>query len=253
MTGTLSPREWREILDGARCAFPTIRVPERIFRDRVVRAAALPPRRCPRSLAAADLYLATACAHGLPDAWERLDRAVRHSLIAVANECRVADSEGIVQQVLADLAGADSVATTLADYHGRGSIKSWLTTIVARRCRRHAHVDANRRQRLVDLARVVRAEHESTLEVLVRAEQERKLRRAIRGALRSLSERERIVIERRLRGESGLAIGNALGVTPSRISQLFASAQRHVRSRIARESIVQEPDARTTPASTTDA
>jgi RNA polymerase sigma factor (sigma-70 family) len=98
-------------------------------------------------LASADVYLALACEHGVPGAWERFDARHRPRLREQARRLGAASdlAEELAADVLAELCAPPAergARTRLSRYDGSGSLEAWLALIV--------------RHRLVDRVRVRR-------------------------------------------------------------------------------------------------
>jgi RNA polymerase sigma-70 factor (ECF subfamily) len=128
----------RELLDGARAAWPTLKVSDADFLAYL--AARLPsgeePLAAIRSINAGDLYLACACARGVPGALVQLDRrylsGVRDALArSLGVSLAFVDD---VQQALREklfIAQGGKPARILS-YGGRGSLGSWLRSAAIR-------------------------------------------------------------------------------------------------------------------------
>jgi RNA polymerase sigma-70 factor (ECF subfamily) len=87
------------------------------------------------SICAADLYLACACAEGVPAAIAALDRRYRGQVGAYLSGMRPARSfvEDVTQAVLERLLVAvDGSPPRIAEYSGRGPLGSWLRVITLR-------------------------------------------------------------------------------------------------------------------------
>ncbi|MBI5538198.1 MAG: hypothetical protein HY898_36085 [Deltaproteobacteria bacterium] len=135
------------LLDGARLAWPEIRVdPADFLRWCGARASGTPLEWFDR-VRAADLYLAFACVHGDPTALDAFERAymtgVRELLSKMLPSTALAED---VAQVLSQqwLASTPEREATLGQYNGMGRLQGWLRVSTVReavRARRKAGIE----------------------------------------------------------------------------------------------------------------
>jgi RNA polymerase sigma-70 factor (ECF subfamily) len=143
---------------------------------------------------AADLWIACACATGVPGAAVAFERTYRPVLArAVARVNRASVDEG-VQAVLVSLLVAEPDARPkIAEYGGRAALKTWLATVAAnatmRLHRRHGDQPHDSLSGLAD--RIAHAEPELAL---AKARHGADLESALRDALAGLDARERMLL-----------------------------------------------------------
>jgi RNA polymerase sigma-70 factor (ECF subfamily) len=127
----------RDLLLAAQALHPGIRLdPERFVRHLAHHRPAGPlPEGWLDSLCAGDLYLACACAEGVPAAVEALDRLYRAQVGAHLSGMRPTPAfvEDVAQAVLERLlVGVDGSPPRIAEYSGRGAIGSFLRVVTVR-------------------------------------------------------------------------------------------------------------------------
>jgi RNA polymerase sigma-70 factor (ECF subfamily) len=135
---TLAPGErLQAVVLAARAAHPGIQLDAERFVRHLARHR---PGDAPldgwlESICAGDLYLACACAEGMPAAIEALDRQYRPQVRAYLWGLRptAAFVEDVAQAVLERLlVGAEGSAPRIAEYSGRAALGSWLRVITVR-------------------------------------------------------------------------------------------------------------------------
>lgn len=214
-------------------AWPAIPLSRDKFEEAVRRKIAA--GTAPGDLRAAELFLATACAEGIPQAVAqieaehlgKIERAVRRVLVSDAL------TSDALQTLRYRLFVADGDAPKIASYAGRGSLEGWLRASALR-----VAIDLQR----AEGAAPTQANDEPASDALVTHNPELALIRehhrgdfegALRDALAALSSRERNVL--RLYTADGLTfeqIGQMYGVTRSTISRWMAAIRAQVLVRV---------------------
>lgn len=119
-------------LHSARAAWPSLALPDEDFLAHLVER--LPSDSAPLdSLArakAGDLYLALACARGMPEALREFDAAHGEELRQLAARESTRDADDVVQLVRERLFTGD--APRIAEYAGQGDLRRWLRVTVTR-------------------------------------------------------------------------------------------------------------------------
>ena len=147
--------ERRALFLAAQAAHPAIQLDAERFLRHLAhhRPAAAVDEGWLESICAGDLYLACACAEGVPAAIEALDRQYRAQVGAYLSGMRetAAFVEDVAQAVLERLlVGAPGSPPRIAEYSGRGALGSWLRVITLRLA---LDVRRRRTEELVDDAR----------------------------------------------------------------------------------------------------
>lgn len=121
----------------ARATYPEVRLDDAIFVRHLARhlpaGAAL--RAWLGAIHAGDLYLACACAEGVPAAIEILDRRYRAEVGSFLHALRPAPDfvEDVAQTVSERLlVGAEGSPPRIAEYSGRGALGGWLRVVTLR-------------------------------------------------------------------------------------------------------------------------
>lgn len=116
----------QEALREARTAWPELNAPADAFVRQLAKGAT-EQRAWPQPLFAADVYLACACALKVEGALEAFDRQHLPLLQKTARRVALENSEDVVQafRVRLLLGGPDK-PPMIADFAGRGTMKSWL-------------------------------------------------------------------------------------------------------------------------------
>lgn len=183
----------------ARAAWPTFQLTYERYVEHVemrARARASEPReRVIRTMPAADLYLAAACGDGNPAALaafrDALVPAMRQALGKLAMPAAAIDDT--IQHVLVAVFVGDGRAPQIAEYGGRGTLRSWLRTIAVRTCRRMLGLEAAAGSSEDELAELPAAVADPELEML-RTRYREQVREAFAAAFAALGERERNVL-----------------------------------------------------------
>jgi RNA polymerase sigma-70 factor (ECF subfamily) len=147
------------------------------------------------SMPAADLYLAAACSAGDPDALAAFRDAHVPAMRAALGKLGMppATIDETVQRVLvAVFVGTDRPAQ-IAEYGGRGTLRSWLRTIAVRTGRRLLGLESAEPSGDEELAELPAAVADPELEML-RTRYRDQVRRAFAAAFAELSERDRNVL-----------------------------------------------------------
>ncbi|AKQ67378.1 putative DNA-binding regulatory protein [Myxococcus hansupus] len=177
-----------------------------------------------RQLNAADVYLACACAQGVPHALQLFEKHVVQKTAARLSRYPAALVDEVLQVTRQRLLlGMEGRAPKIAEYSGRGSLGGWVR-IVASRIGGELQEHAGRHAPLV-------AAPEALEQLLSRADPERDVLQAhskqalsesLQAALAALTERERAL----------LRLHHLHGLTMDRIATLYAeprsSVARHV-------------------------
>lgn len=128
--------EFAEALELARRKYPAVKSTPSQFALRLTQH--------PSSTDVADLFLSEACLEGDAAALEELERLLA-SLRDVATRASSVPFDEVLQVVRVRLLVKQDGGRRLADYEGRGSLASWLKTIVI-----HSAVSLGRRERTGD-------------------------------------------------------------------------------------------------------
>jgi RNA polymerase sigma-70 factor (ECF subfamily) len=223
-----------EVLAAARAAWPQLGLAEARFLRHLAERLPVdaPPAESLRAVHAADLYLACACAEGLPAAHAALEaRFLSRVGPAVARVERSAEALEEVRQRLREklLTGEGGRGPKVADYQGQGPLVAWLRA-AAVRLALNARRSARRRERAEEEVLAEGAAPGGDLEVdyLLRRHRE-DFQAALAEALAALPVRERTVL--RLHGVEGLSlerIGAMYQTHKSTVSRWVARAREEV-------------------------
>jgi RNA polymerase sigma-70 factor (ECF subfamily) len=188
----------RRHLDGARAAYPDVRVDDDRFLAHLARC--LPAEETADALATlhgADLYLALACGLGDPRAIAELEKRfiaeVPDSLTRLAQKVQ---PDEVVQVLRAKLLVAEQGATPkILDYSGRGPLGGWLRVAAIRTALDLTRRGANERPSAGDdaLLEVPASIEDPELEH-IRARHRADFKSAFEAALRSLSKEDRNIL-----------------------------------------------------------
>lgn len=160
--------------------------------QRITKREDEPADRVIRTMHAADLYLAAACAEGEPAAIklfeETLVPPLRRALLKLSTANTI---DEVVQRVVIMVLVGDGKPPQIAGYSGRGTLTSWLRTIAVRTTRRTLGTEkSSTDDEIADLPSAVR---DPELELL-RARYRDTVRTAFAAAFASLETRERNVL-----------------------------------------------------------
>lgn len=218
----------------ARAAWPDLALADAAFIDHLARSAArfADPVAALGDLHAVDLYLARACVDGAPGAvaaFERRHRpAVERALSRMGGGA--AHAPEICQAMLASLlVGTEARPPRIADYQGRSPLDRWLG-ITAQRLALNASQADRARRRLVDrLIDEPLPPARDAEESLTRERYKPVVEAALRDALKTLSDRERVIMRLNLVGGlSTVRIAKMYGVNQATISRWLARARTAV-------------------------
>ena len=217
------------LLARGRAAHPGLQVPEAAFGRWLARAAggAHPLEQ----LAIEDLYLACACAHGVPGAAAAFEgRCAKVIRRAVARVLAVsADRDEAEQQTRrALLVGGGDGEPKISKYAGRGALESWVAVTAIRVAVSFGRSESAAR-RLRDKATAEAVGGVDPEALVIKGELRRELEAAIEEALQRLDDRERLLL--RLYLVSGMtlaAIGKSFGVTQPTVSRWLVKARQSV-------------------------
>jgi RNA polymerase sigma-70 factor (ECF subfamily) len=207
--------------EAARSAWPAIALPRERFGAYVARH--MEADRLPESERAGDLYLACACAAGIPRALEAFD-----TLLATAvarGVARIDSSHGFKDLVAQDLRTRLLVGESpkIADYAGRAPLASWLKTAAVRAALnlRRAKGDQAHDSIPAGLAGAAGPESE-----LIRAKYREAFEDALRVALAELPEKERTLLSLSVGGGLGIdALAEKFGVGRSTAARWLIAAR----------------------------
>ncbi len=226
-------------IDKARTAWPDLDVPEEAFCAALGRAVRREPARdvfaTLERVAAADLYLATACALGSHDAiaafessyGAALDRRIgRRTPAGLAAEVR--------QHIRVQLLVGDGRPPRIAEYHGLGELQPWLFVVVARLL-----IDAQRVR--AESAHASAADPSAQLLAngsdpelwYLQAHYADVMRAAFADAVAALAPKERLVLRYRVvDGLSTEQIGAMYHVHPATVRRWLAAARERLLARV---------------------
>jgi RNA polymerase sigma-70 factor (ECF subfamily) len=220
-----------------RAAWPGLELPPVRFAA-FLGARASSPAATLEALPLADLYLACACAEGVPGALEAFKQEVRPAV--VASVCAVDSSPELVDEVTQSLedklfVGGPGRPPAIATYAGRGPLRAWVGVAAQRATLlllRGESALARAHQRALDKQPIFEGDAElAHLQRLYKGPFEA----AFRDAFRTLGEHDRALLS--LHHLSGLTLdqlGASYGVNPSTIHRWLASARGALRDEIER-------------------
>jgi RNA polymerase sigma-70 factor (ECF subfamily) len=172
---------------------PRVRYDEHVW-TRVRARASEPADRVIRTMPAVDLYLAAACCDGdaaaLAAFRDTFVPTMRQALGKLGMSASTIDEA--VQQVLVMVLVGDGRPPQLAEYGGRGTLRSWLRTIAVRTGRRMLGLEAAAAGE-DELAELPAAVADPEL-ALLRSQHRDQVRSAFASAFAALGERERNVL-----------------------------------------------------------
>jgi RNA polymerase sigma factor (sigma-70 family) len=186
----------------------------------------------------ADHALAQACDGGLPGAWERLRLCYGKSLRAFLRKrgASAREAEQLVDETWGALAmppARGGARTRIGTYDGRGTLYSWLATILWRRLADLWRGRAGERPASDPAASEPRAG--DPLDRVADAESRRLLSRALEEAWPRLTTRElQVVVLKYRHGLPQTEIARAMSIGTSRVSRLLEAAAERLRSAVQR-------------------
>ncbi len=134
-----------QVTDGAR-TWASVTLAEdgylRVLADALHRRRTEPAERVLRTVPASDLYLAAACAQGVPAAVEAFRDEIMPVVRSALGKLRLAETiiDETEQRVLIMVLVGDPVRPAIATFSGRGQLRSWVKSIAVRTGRRLAGV-----------------------------------------------------------------------------------------------------------------
>lgn len=181
-----------------------------------------------------DLYLACACLLGAPGAEEEFHRVY---LADIGSVLRGIDSSaGFTDEVRQILWEKLFATPKLADYSGRGPLANWVGVAAQRIALSLKRREAPRQAMPLPSADQLVAPGSDPELTYLRARYRPQLEEALAAALRSLSERERMILRLNLVGGATYArIGAMYRVNQSTVSRWFAAARERVSAALGRE------------------
>ena len=221
------------LYERGRVAYPGLAVTEAAFGQCLARAVAAAAGRggaVLEELAIEDLYLACACAGGIPGAVAafevRFGRVVRRAVAGVLAAGH--QREEAEQRARQHLFVADGTAPPkIAKYLGHGPLESWVSVAAIRVAISFGRAETAE-LRLREKA-IAEAAGPSPEILYMKGEVRRELEVAVQEALQRLEHRERLVLRLYLVGGMTLAaIGKALGVTQQTVSRWLQKARDSV-------------------------
>jgi RNA polymerase sigma-70 factor (ECF subfamily) len=213
--------------------FPNVSVDEDTFARHLARATIrMPDGAAPSALAAEDLYLACACAVGVPGAVnalvEREGPLIRRSIARIVKH---SNTEEIEQALLADLVvGSPTSPPEIGAYAGRAPLARWLEVVAQRAALRWLRDERARTEVKTRAAREPQPPTETTAETaMFRERYSDDFERAMKDALARAPEQDRAILRlHMLHNVSVEKIGQVLGVSQSTASRWLAKARDSV-------------------------
>jgi RNA polymerase sigma-70 factor len=188
-------------------------------------------------LNAEDLYLTAACVHNSASAWSRFAALydkhidnVAHGICSTHQEARE-----LASSLMAHLFFHDrSERSRIASYDGRGSLRTWLATIIKHQVINQRQLKSAEAVPLDSLRNTASASAASEFEAaLLRNKYREAIADSFKAAAEQLSERERLVLVLRFEDEiAATEIAQLLGVHPSQITRTVKSAQVKFRTTV---------------------
>ncbi|MCP3063351.1 sigma-70 family RNA polymerase sigma factor [Myxococcus sp. K38C18041901] len=221
----------------ARQAWPDVMLPEEDFLRHV--ATRLNPSNEPAvtlaALPVADLYLACACAKGLPTAHAALERQLLPRMASALTRVRGGglDTAEVLQQLRQRLlVPQGDTEPRIAEYQGTGPLAAWLRAAVVRMALNLQRAEGRRARAEEDAEAEGSAWVERGADVeldYLRRRHQQDFREALAGALASLSPRERTVLRLHVvEGVSLERIGAMYQTHKSTVSRWISQTRRTV-------------------------
>lgn len=189
------------------------------------------------SLNAEDLYLAEACAHNSNSAWNRFFalynghiRNVAHTICSTHQEARELAGSMLGYLFFCDAKGRSRIAS----YGGRGSLRTWLATIIKHRVINQNQLKSSDTISLDSLRHVACAQGTNDLEAaLLKNRYGEAIEDSFKAAADQLNARERLVLVLRFGDEmSGVKIARMLDVHPAQVTRTIKQAQLKFRTAV---------------------
>jgi RNA polymerase sigma-70 factor, ECF subfamily len=210
-----------------RAAHPKLAASEEAFGQAVARAVAVPSYAGPDSIAAADLYLARACAEGARGAAAAFERQFAKTIRRAASRVLPTrdereEAEQRARQEI--LVGGQGAGPRIAEYLGNGPLDAWISVAAIRVAISLGRSEsAERRLRARALAEATGADAERLLK---NEEMRREIEPAVSAALGRLPARDRLILGLFLvSGMTLEAIGKSLGITHQAVSKHLAKSR----------------------------
>ena len=189
------------------------------------------------ALNAEDLYLTTACVHNNAPAWSRFAALydkhidnVAHAVCSTHQEARELTSSLMAYLFLHDRSGRSRIGS----YDGRGSLRTWLGTIIKHQVINQRQLKSSDAVSLDSLRNTPSARAASELEAaLLRNKYREAIADSFKAAAEQLNKRERLVLVLRFEDEmAATEIAQLLGLHPSQISRALKQAQVKFRTTV---------------------
>ena len=183
-----------------------------------------------------DLYLSTACALGSETAWKRFDGTYKRHILRVAESaCSSRDTaRDLADSLLAHLFLPNSSGCCrIASYCGLSSLATWLTVIINNRAINERERKYNNLDRLDLLPEMADHAFTTKVEASIRASKyEPQIEESLRETVRSLTEREKLLLVLRYEDEMKISeIARFFHTHSSTISRQIQSVQEKVRKK----------------------
>jgi RNA polymerase sigma-70 factor len=188
-------------------------------------------------LNAEDLYLTAACVHNSASAWSRFASLydkhidnVAHGICTTHEEARELASSLLAHLFFRDRSGRSRIAS----YDGRGSLRTWLATIIKHQVINQRQLKSSEAVPLDSLRNTASAKGASEIEAaLLRNKYREAIADSFKAAAEQLGERERLVLVLRFEDEmAATEIAQLLGVHPSQITRTVKLAQLKFRTTV---------------------
>jgi RNA polymerase sigma-70 factor (ECF subfamily) len=221
-----------------RAAHPRLEVTAEAFVRCLARAVEGVEHASMETVAIEDLYLACACAQGVPGAAavfeSRFEKTIRRAVSRVLRG--TADRDEATQRTRqALLVGSGGAPAKIAQYLGHGPLDKWVGVAAIRHAVSLGRSEGTER-RVRDKAAAAITRGADPEMLFMKSELRRELEAAIEEAMCQLADRERLVL--RLYLVSGMtlsAIGKSLGISQSTASGLLAKARQSVLAHVRRD------------------
>jgi RNA polymerase sigma-70 factor (ECF subfamily) len=219
----------------AREEWPGLQVDRGAF-ERHLADVGVPSDTGPEGLAGlhvADLYLACACATGVPGALEAFEAKY---LRGVGAALRLVDtSEAFADEVTQQLRERLFVTGKLATYSGRGSLGSWISIVAQRLALTMKRREAPRQQLAESAMTAILHDYPDAEIEYLKARYGPEFQEAVEAAFRNLSPRDRIILRlATVKGVTHVQIGKMYSVHQSTVSRWVAVTQEQIRTDVRR-------------------
>jgi RNA polymerase sigma-70 factor (ECF subfamily) len=185
-------RELERRINAGRSAWPALRLPPDEFVRHLARHWA--GGKLPAADRSADLWIAVACAWGVPKAAAAFERHYRAVIERAAARVDLRSADEVTQSVLvALLVRNKSRPPYIASYAGRAALTTWLVTIASRAAGKSSRRCADRPHDSIAALAALAAFPEPEL-ALARARYGPAMAKALRAAVADLADRERLLL-----------------------------------------------------------